>query len=70
MLSGGTPGGGLSAASVRGSYSTLRGSTRSSTVFGVAGGLVRTQYTPLSSDEEDEEDEMEAKLMKKYGLVR
>jgi hypothetical protein len=54
----------LSAASVRGSYSTVR----SSNPLSVAAGVVRTQYTPLSSEGEDEEDEVEARLLAKYGL--
>lgn len=53
-------------ASVRGSYSTLR----SSTVLGSAGAVVRTQYTPLSSEEDEEEDEFEARLLRKYGLAK
>jgi hypothetical protein len=32
--------------------------------------VVRTLYTPLSSEEEEEEDEFEARLLAKYGLGR
>jgi hypothetical protein len=56
---------GLSTTSVRGSYSTIR----SSGALGLTGSVVRTQYTPLSSDEGEEEDEMDTQLMRKYGLA-
>ncbi|KAI8466252.1 MAG: hypothetical protein J3K34DRAFT_524705 [Monoraphidium minutum] len=60
--------GAFAGGSLRGSYSTVRSSAPLSPV----GGVVRTAYTPLSSEgeEEGEEDELEARLMAKYGLAR
>jgi hypothetical protein len=67
----GTAAAGSSAAAaaspLRGSHATLRSS---SCALAPAGDVVRTRYTPLSSDEDDDEAELEARLMRKYGLAR
>lgn len=63
----GTARAGVGGASVRGSHSTIRSSVAA---LSPAAPVLRTQYTPLSSGEDTDDDEEEARLMKKYGLAR